>query len=123
MIQCLWDCQVYAIIEINLGNTDVDTYKYEPMTPLLARWENIKKDNHSKHCHDQQKHYSLFVISVEIMLEKEALVLISQLSQVMAEKREEPFSQVWGSLNGRITIAVEGYYSRMICRVRVTSPL
>ena len=41
----------------------------------------------------------------------------------MAEKREEPFSQVWGSLNGRITIAVEGYYSRMICRVQVTSPL
>ena len=54
MIQCLWDRQIDDIIDIKLGDADADTYKYEPMTALLARWENIKKDKHGKHCHDQR---------------------------------------------------------------------
>ena len=54
MIRGLWDCQVDAIIDIKLGDAEADTYKYEPMTSLLARWENIKKYKHGKHCHNQQ---------------------------------------------------------------------
>ena len=54
MIQDLWDCQVDAIIDVNLGNADAYTYKYYPITSLLGRWENIKKDKHGKHCHDQR---------------------------------------------------------------------
>ena len=61
-----------------------DTYKYEPMTSLLASWENIKKDKYSKHCHAQRKHFLSFVLSVDGILGREALVLISQLSQFMA---------------------------------------
>ena len=38
MIQGLWNRQVNAIIDVNLGDTDADTYKYNPMTALLARW-------------------------------------------------------------------------------------
>ena len=56
MIQGLWCCQVSAIIDAKLGDSDADadtdTYKYEPITVLLARWENIKKDKYGKHCHD-----------------------------------------------------------------------
>ena len=55
MVRGLWDCQVNAIIDVKLGDDDADTYKYEPMTSLLARWENIKKDKNGKHCHDQRK--------------------------------------------------------------------
>ena len=80
MIRVLWDRQVYAIVDINLGDFDTDTYKYNPMTSLLARWEKIKKDKHGKHCHDQQKHFSLFVISVDVMLDSKALVVIYKLS-------------------------------------------
>ena len=93
MIQGLWDRQVNAIIDVKLGETDTDTYKYKPMTSLLARWENIKKDKNSKHWHNQRKHFSPFVISVDGMLGRESLVLLSQLSQVMAKKRKEPLSQ------------------------------
>ena len=38
MIQGLWDCQVDTIIDVKLGDSDTDMYKYEPMTALLARW-------------------------------------------------------------------------------------
>ena len=65
MVRVLWDIQVDDIIDVKLGNADADTYKYDPMTYLLARWEKIKKDKHVKHCHDQWKHFFPFIISVE----------------------------------------------------------
>ena len=83
----LWDCQVDAIIDVNLGDADADMSKYELMTSHLSRLEKIKKDDQGKHCHNQQKHYSPFVISVDRMLGREALVLLSKLSGIMAEKR------------------------------------
>ena len=38
MIQGLWDRKFDAIIDVKLGDADVDSYKYEPMADLLARW-------------------------------------------------------------------------------------
>ena len=87
MVQGLWCCQVDDIIDVKIGDADVYLYNYEPMTALLYRWEKIKKYKHSKNCHDQQKCFSPFVISVDGILGREALVVLSQLSQVMAEKR------------------------------------
>ena len=86
MVRGLWDRQVDTIIDVKIGDADADSYKYEPMAALLSRWETIKKDKHGKHCHDQWKHFSPFVLSLDGMQGREALVVISQLSQFMAEK-------------------------------------
>ena len=80
------------IIDVKIRYSYAYMYTYEPMTSLLVRWEKIKKDNHDKHCHNQQKHFSPFVLSVDILLGREALVVISQLIRYMPEKREEPLS-------------------------------
>ena len=80
MIQDLWDCQVNAIIDVKIGDADADTYKYEPTASNLARWEKIRKDKHDKHCHNQRKHFSPFVLLVERMLGSEDLVVLYQLS-------------------------------------------
>ena len=88
ILKGLWDRQVDAIIDVKIGGTDADTYKYEPTTALLARWETTKNDNHGKHCHDQQKYFSPFAFSVEGMLVSEFLVVLSQLSRVKEEKKE-----------------------------------
>ena len=80
MIQGLWDCQVDSIIDVKLGDADTDIYKYKPTTALLARWEKIKKDKHGKHCHNQQKHFSPFVLSFDGMLGRESLFVLYQLS-------------------------------------------
>ena len=80
MIQVLWYCQVDAINNVKLGDSDRDTYKYKPMTSLLARWEKIKKYKHGKHCHDQQKYFFPFPLSVDGIPGSEALVVRSQLS-------------------------------------------
>ena len=64
MVRGLWDRQVDTIIDIKICDDDTDTYNYEPMKALLSRWENIKKYKHGKHCNDQRKHFSLFVLLV-----------------------------------------------------------
>ena len=96
MIQGLWDRQINSSIDVKLVDADADTYKYEPMASLLARWENIKKDKYGKHCIYQRKHFSPFFLSVDGNLGREALVVLSQLSRFMTEKRVKPLSQVGG---------------------------
>ena len=100
MVQGLWDHQVDAIIDAKLGDTESDSYKYEPMTALLARWETIKNDKHGKHYHDQRNNFSSCVISVDGILGRKTLEVISQLSLFMANKREELLSKVRGWVNG-----------------------
>ena len=68
MIQGLYYLQADAIIDVKLGDADVNSYIYEPMAALLDQWETIKKDNRGKNCHNQRKHFSLFVISVNGMI-------------------------------------------------------
>ena len=83
-------------MDVQYGDTNVDTYMYDPMTSHLARRENIKKYKHSKHYHDKQKFFSPFVLSVDGIIVREALVVLSHLSLVMVEKREESLLQVQG---------------------------
>ena len=56
------------------------------MILLLDRWEKLKKDDHRKHCHEQQKHMSPFVLSVDGMLGSEAIVVLYNLSRLVAAK-------------------------------------
>ena len=79
-IQDLLDRQFESIIDFKLGEADADSSKYEPMTTLLARWETIKKDKNSNHCHYQHNFFSPFVLSVDVMIEREALVVLLELS-------------------------------------------
>ena len=65
----------------------------------------------------------MFVISVDGMLGTEALVVLTQLSQIMAVIMDEPISHVRGWINGRIAITVVRSYSHMICGARLPSPL
>ena len=85
------------------------------MDRILAQWEKQKKDKHNKNCHEQQKQFSTFVLSVDGMLEKEVLVVLASLSRLMAEKMDKPILHVRGWINGRIEIVVAGLYYRMIC--------
>ena len=49
-----------------------------------------RQNNHGKHCHNQQKHFSPFVIYVDGIIGKDALVVLANLSRLIAAKMEEP---------------------------------
>ena len=70
------------------------------MEDILDQWETIKKDNHGKHCYNQRKTFSPFVLSVYVMIGREALALLVKSSQTMAEKMDEPILYVRGWING-----------------------
>ena len=53
MIWGLWDRQAESIIDAKLGNTDTDTYIFEPTAALLDWRNKTKKDNNDKHYHYQ----------------------------------------------------------------------
>ena len=91
----------------------MDTYKYELMAALLDQLETINKDKHRKHCHGQRKQFSLFVLSVDGMLGREDLVVLTQPSRIMAAKMDKTISHLQGWINNRIAIAVARLYSRM----------
>ena len=123
LIRGLWESQADAIIDVRFGDSDADTYRKEPMDKLPDRWEKEKKDKNGKHCHEQHKRFYPFVLLVDGMLGKEALVVLTNLSRLMVEKLEEPISHVRGWVNGRIAVAVARSYSRMIHGDRLPSPL
>ena len=93
------------------------------MDKLLDFWENKNKDKHGKHYHEQQKHVSPFVPSVSVMLGKEALFILENLSRLTVAKNDEPILHVQGWINGRITIVVAVSYSHMNRRYRLPSPM
>ena len=83
------------------------------MAVLLDWFVTINNEKHGKHCHDQQKHFSPFS-PVGGALGREFLVVLAQLSQIMAAKMDEPILYVRGWINSRIPIAVARSYSQMI---------
>ena len=94
LIRGLWERKTDAIINVKFVDSDADTCMFEPMVTFLAWWEKKKKDNHCKHCHEQQKHFSPFFLSVDGMLGREALVVLANFIQLVAEKIDEPILHV-----------------------------
>ena len=64
------------------------------MAALLDWWETTKKDKNDKHCNNQRKQFSPFVISMEGMLRREVLDVLAKLSRLIAAKRDKPLLQV-----------------------------
>ena len=81
------------------------------------------KEKHGQAYYDQRRYFSLFVLSVDGMMGKEALVLLTNLSQIMAAKMDEPISHITGWVNGWIAIVVARSYYRVLRRALSPSPL
>ena len=64
------------------------------MVTLLDWLEKIKRYKHGNNCHKKWKHISRFVLSVDGMLGREALVILTNLSQLMAAKMDDPISHM-----------------------------
>ena len=53
LIQGILEHQTDAIIDVKLGYSDVDTYRFDPMDKILDHWDKQNKDKHGKNCHNQ----------------------------------------------------------------------
>ena len=76
------------------------------MDKFLVGWENLQKENNGQDCYDQKRHKSTFVLSVDLIMDKEKQVVLATLSQVISSKIDEPISHVTSWVNGQISISV-----------------
>ena len=83
----------------------MDTNIKDPMDKLLARWEKEKKDKHGNNSHKQRKYFFPFSLSVDDMIGKEAILILTNLSRLVATK----IKHVFGWVNTCITIAFERF--------------
>ena len=89
-IRGLWEIQTEAIIGIRFGDSDAETWNKKGMDKCLPKWGKSKKEIHGQYCHDQQKNFSLFSLSVYGTMGEESQVVLATFSQLMAVKMEEP---------------------------------
>ena len=66
---------------------------------------------------------SQIVISVDLMMRNEALVVLANLSLIKATRTEEPILHVHGWINDRIVITIVRLYPHMIRVVYIPNPL
>ena len=64
------------------------------MDKILARRNKQNKDKHGNNCHEKWESFTPFVLSVDGMFGKEAMVVLANLSQLMLSKMEESISHV-----------------------------
>ena len=80
------------------------------MDKLLEGWYNTKKEKHIQACYNQRRTFSLFVLSVDGMMGKEALVVLSTFIQLMDAKLNKPILHVTGWINDQVAIAAVRSY-------------
>ena len=119
VIRVLLYRQTNAIIDVKLGNSNADTYRFEQMVTLLDCRDKMIKDKHGKHCQEKRKHFSLFVLSADGMLRREALAIIQDFSWLMVAKMDEPILHLRGWITDWIKITIVRSYSCMIRRTRL----
>ena len=56
-IQCIWEIQTEAIIDVRFGYADAETWNPVIMDKLLAGYDKINKDKHGQTCYDQRKRF------------------------------------------------------------------
>ena len=89
----------------------------------MYQWGKIKKEKRGNNCYIQWKHFYLFVILVDGVMDKEEQVVLTTLSLTMATKKDEPSLHGKGWVTGRIAITAAMSYSQVLHGDLVTSTL
>ena len=79
-IQGLREIQKEAIIDVRFGDADAETRKPVRTEMVLVGWEKTDKDKHGQAWYYQHRKFYLFILSVDGIMGKEELVVLTTLS-------------------------------------------
>jgi hypothetical protein len=102
----LWARGTDCIIDVQIVDADAKPNRSEDLDKVSAAHEREKEKKCLGACLEQRRHFSLFVVSVDGLLGKEAKFLLIKLSAMLAEKWEKPCSEVCGRVNAPMSIAI-----------------
>ena len=94
-----------GIIDVCVTHTDAPSYRDREPDKVLQSQEREKK-KYLNNCLQQRRTFTPFVVSSDGLLGREAKSLIKQLSVLLTEKWNKPYSVVCGIIRSRISIAI-----------------
>ena len=106
LVRGLWAKQQDGIIDVRVTHTDAPSYRDREPDKVLQSQEREKKKKYLNNCLQQRRTFTPFVVSSDGLLGREAKSLIKQLSVLLTEKWNKPYSVVCGIICSRISIAI-----------------
>jgi hypothetical protein len=106
LICSIWANGTDCIIDVHITDIDAKSYHTKDPMKVLETHEREKKKKYLEPCLEQQCHFTLFVVSTDGLIGKEAKTLLKKLSARLAKKTGKQYSQVCGFVNARMSIAI-----------------
>jgi hypothetical protein len=82
-------------------NTDAKSQRHKDPDKVLVQHKHEKKHNYL-----ESRHFTLFVVSTDGLLGREATIFIRQLSSILSEKWHQPYLVVCDFVKYRMSIAI-----------------
>ena len=106
LIRGFWSPATDLIVDVRITDLDCKSYRKTSPEKAIARQEKEKKDKYLSACLDRRKHFTPFVVSADGLKGKEAHALLRRIAAMLAEKWQQPYAEVCGYVNARMSIAI-----------------
>ena len=95
------------------------SYRDRDPDKVLASHSRQKKKKYLHPCLDQRRHFTPFIVSVDSLLEDEAVAVLRKLASRLASRWDQPYSQTMGYVRSRMALAIVRATHRCIRGSRV----
>ena len=85
-----------AIIDVRVRDSVTEKFVKEVMDAVFTSLKQMKKYKHERHCHKQHKPFSMFLLSVDGILDRRAQIILAFSIGLMAVKTEESILHIKG---------------------------
>jgi hypothetical protein len=106
LIRGFWAHGTDCIVDVRITNTNAKTYRSKDPTKILAQHKQEKKKKYLEACLERRCHFTLFVVSADGKIGKEAKVMMKRLPALLADKWQKSYSEVCGYVNARMSIVI-----------------
>ena len=106
LVRNFWDKQHDLIVDVRVTDTDAPSYRKRDPMKILELQEKEKKKKYLEPCLNQRRSFTPFVVSSDGLLGREAKLLLKQLSKLLVDKWQKPYSVIAGIIRSRISIAI-----------------
>lgn len=119
LIRGLFSKQLDCIIDVRITNLEAKSHRGKKPQNVLENKEREKKQKYSESCKNQNRDFSPFLVSDNVMLVKEAREILRRLAESIENKWDSPFSHVLGFVKERMSMAITRASNRCVRGSRV----
>ena len=96
LIRNFWEKQHDLIVDVRVADTNAPSYQKRDPMKVLESHEKEEKKKYLEPCLNQRRSFTPFVVSSDGLLSREAKLLLKQLSKLLVDKWQKPYSVITG---------------------------